>query len=128
MFWFCVERSPTETPSPKRKLKTIIKRLRCQKWQLQKRANILQSKLNAAKQSKNTNNIHSIADVTNSAAKFLTPLQAKLFASQMKAKVHKKHSLRWSVKEELAALQLYYKSPKGDRYLRTIFSLPSRST
>jgi len=115
-------------------LKRTIRRILCQRWRQEKRIKLLQTALLQKSSNKQTlsglikSKNQAIANIITAAKEFLTPVQLKLFDSQMKSSIYKRRGLRWSTAEKLTALQLHYKSAKAYRYLASNLALPSKVT
>lgn len=61
-------------------------------------------------------------------SKYLNASTIKFFESQVRCQKRKPKGRRYDVNDKVLALSLYKTSPKGYRFLSTLFALPSRKT
>jgi len=118
---------PTADTPKNKLLKCKIKRLQSQGWKMSRRIRLLKSSA-AKKYVADACKLESVDAVIEAAKPYLTMLQLELFGSQLKASHHMPRGYRWSVKEKLFALQLYYKSAAAYRFLSCHLVLPSWKT
>lgn len=81
----------------------------------------LKNRLKLAKSFANRKDFEQFSDKLNA-----TTIQ--FFNSQLKCQKRKLKGRRYNISDKILALSLYKTSPKGYRFLSTIFSLPSRKT
>jgi len=115
-------RDTMNTPR-KQRYRHIINRLRVQVHRTRK------AKGAAACKVKRTTTTARINHIVQQASEFLPDLTLNFFMSQMKAfKKKRAQSMRWSEKDKLLALAVYYQGLKTYKFLSNLFKLPSVSS
>jgi len=111
-------RKPVVITPRKQRYRQIINRLRVQLHQAKKRKAVA-GKLNIRRNAR-------INHIVEQAREFLPDLTLNFFKSQMKAFSNKRaQSMRWSEKDKLIALSIYYHGLRTYRFLSRLFQLPS---
>ena len=106
-------------------LRKKIRHLQCQRWKMTRRLQCAKSAMLAKSESRPVN---TVSEVIEASKPYLSALQFAFFRSQLTATLTTPKGHRWSVKEKLFFLQLYYKSPAAYRFMSQNFVLPSAST
>jgi len=105
-------------------LRTKLRHLQCQRWKMSRKLQYERSRI-LAKSTEHSS--PSLPEVIQASQSYLTKLQFDFFWTQLTASQTLAKGHRWTIKEKLFFLQLYYKSPTAYRFMSQNFVLPSVS-